>query len=222
MKNALLLTLILLSQMTFSQIKVYTPDDSDTDTETNTYKWAVKTDVLGFIMGEFPIIAEYRVAKHISIEGSAGMTYSFWSNGNSFFKLDDESSEKTEAGLGTAFRLGFKYYPSSDWDAIEGWAFGIQGFTTTNNRNYKKDEYMTEDLVDSEKKIGAAITISKQIFNDSNISFEYFLGLGLASFKREYYELKTNYVKATRKYVKKEEDKSVPSFKFGIRIGFGN
>lgn len=210
------------------KIKVYSPTTANTSNSDNSYKWAVKTDVFSFITGEVPLIFEYRLANKFSVEGSAGLTYSFWPNGMGFFSKEDNDSDKTEANIGSAFRVGLKYYPSSDWDAIEGWGFGVQLFTTRDNRSYKKDgTYILEnanvsDYKDTEKKIGALLTISKQVFWDSNISYEYILGIGIASVKRNHYKIDTDYAKRETKFTPLLSEKFVPSFKIGLRIGFGN
>ena len=122
-----------------SRIKVYTPSStnskSKTNSKDNSYKWALKTDVLAFIAGEFPIIFEYRILKKLSVEGSAGITYALYPN--RFFTIgddEDESTQESKAAMGTAFRAAIKYYPSSDYDAIEGWYFGIQLYNKTTNR----------------------------------------------------------------------------------------
>lgn len=244
-KNTLFLLFICLSficQVAFSQeeeqsskIKVYTPESS-VNSESNAYKWAVKTDLFSFVAGEFPIIAEYKIAKKFSIEGSAGITYAFWPNGNSFFANlieDDEnnfdSSNNTKAGIGSAFRAGFKYYPSSDYDAIEGWGFGIQLFMTTHNREYNDDITnnglnTTSSFEDSEKRMGAALTISSQLFWDSNISYEYFFSVGFTKIKRNYAVTSTNYINNASRTIfePKTNENSTPSIKIGLRIGFGN
>lgn len=210
------------------KIKVYSPTTANTSNSDNSYKWTIKTDLFSFIAGEVPLICEYRLANKLSIEGSAGLTYSFWPNGVGFFGDKDSNSNKTEAYLGYAFRAGVKYYPSSDWDAIEGWGFGVQFFTTKDNRRYKKDgTYILEDVnpndyKDTEKRIGALLTISKQVFWDSNISYEYMVGVGISSTERKFHKIDTDYSTRKTKFTPILNQKFAPSFKFGLRIGFGN
>ena len=208
------------TEVTSSKIKVYVP--SDNGTSSNSYKWTVKTDLFSFLVGEFPIIGEYRIDDKLSIEASAGITYAFWPNGISFFEaLDGSVDSNFDPGLGSAFRLGIKYYPSSHWDAIEGWAFGIIAFTVTNNRTLKNfDPAFPVDFTDSETKTGAMITISNQIFWDSNISYEYLIGVGFSSNKREYIGIDYNSVNSS--IILFTEENTAPTFKFGVRIGFGN
>ncbi len=154
------------TESTSSKIKVYSPSSSSSvAAAAETYKWTVKTDVFSFVSGEFPIIGEYRFSKNMSAEASAGMTYAFYGN---FGLFDEEGYEdggtiETKAAMGSSFRAGVKYYPSSDYDAIEGWAFGVQFFTRTNNREYTDTDYK-HDLSgekDSRSKTGLALTISK-------------------------------------------------------------
>ncbi|MFN7014410.1 MAG: hypothetical protein ACK4ON_09105, partial [Bacteroidia bacterium] len=130
------------NEQTSSKIKVYTPTSS-VSSSSDAYKWTVKTDLFSFVSGEFPIIAEYRFAKKLSAEVSAGLTYGLYEN----FGIFNEDYEgdgitfETKPAMGSSFRAGIKFYPSSDYDAIEGWAFGLQVFSRKNNREYADDNY---------------------------------------------------------------------------------
>ncbi len=218
------------SEQTSSKIKVYTPSTLSGTSSADQYKWTVKTDILSFISGEFPIIGEYRFAKNFSMEASAGVTYGIYENYGLFNDRYDTKNQsfETKAAFGNSFRAGFKYYPSNDYDAIEGWAFGLQAFTRTNNRAYKPDNYIEIDLSgenDSRNKTGIAITISKQIFTDSNISFEYILGIGFANVTHDFHTYKQIYDnsnKATYVIEKETIKEVIPNFQLGCRIGFGN
>jgi hypothetical protein len=212
-----------------SRIKVYTPTNSTSKTSSkdNSYKWAAKTDVLAFVAGEFPVILEYRILKKLSVEGSAGITYGLYPNDFSLSDDDEnESSLESKAAMGTAFRAAIKYYPSSDYDAIEGWYFGIQLFNKTTNREYKSDSSDTDNLLsgkkDSKTKTGVSLLIGKQIFQDSNITFESYIGIGFANISREYFD--TDYDSSTSAYALKsfETEKTAPNFQLGLKIGFGN
>ena len=218
------------SEQTSSKIKVYTPSNFSSTSSADTYKWTVKTDIFSYISGEFPIIGEYRFAKNFSIEASAGITYGFYENFgliNDGYDTENQSFE-TKASIGNSFRAGFKYYPSNDYDAIEGWAFGLQAFTRTNNRAYKPDNYTEIDLSgekDSRNKTGIAITISKQIFTESNISFEYILGIGFANVTHDFHtyeEIYDNSNNRTYNLVRETIKETVPNFQLGCRVGFGN
>lgn len=218
------------TEQTSSKIKVYTPSASTTSNSSNSYKWTVKTDLFSFASGEFPIIAEYRVIKNMSVEASAGVTYGFYDNFGIFEnEYDGEGyTFETKAAMGTSFRAGIKYYPSSDYDAIEGWAFGLQVFSRTNNREYRPDNYRELDLSsekDSRNKTGLALTISKQVFSDSNIAFEYILGIGFASVKHDFHTYDEVYGagnSVTYNITPQSIKETVPNFQLGCRIGFGN
>lgn len=221
---ALLLTIMSYAQdQGGSKIKVYTPSSSPSSSNSsNTYKWAVKTDLFAFISGEFPVIAEYRITNKLSIEGSAGLTYSFIEN-NIFNKDKYGSDFESKASSGTAFRAGIKFYPSSDYDAIEGWSFGIQVFNKVNNRVYENDTYSSynlDGLKDTKTKTGIELTIAKQLFQDSNITFESIMGIGFANIKYDYYT--TEYNGTTTELTHKSFSEGAPNFHLGCRIGFGN
>ncbi|WP_395057728.1 DUF3575 domain-containing protein [Flavobacterium sp.] len=235
MKNKLfLITSLLFTMMCSSQVKVYTPSSSGKAKEDNSYKWVVKTDLFGYVSGEFPIAFEYRLAQKFSVEASAGVTYAFFPNESIFGNNDsnNDSSYDTKAALGSAFRGTFKYYPSSDYDAIEGWFFGIQAFTKTTNREYTTNNYTTttpstfEGKKDSKNKTGLSLIIGKQLFQDSNIAFESFIGIGLANVNREYYTNTSTYDSTTSTYISSidlvKTNETIPNFQLGFKIGFGN
>ena len=237
MKKLLLLTTLFATALNYSQntagsgtsssskIKVYTPSSSTSSNSKqndNSYKWVIKTDLLAALTGEFPIIAEYKIGKKFSVEGSAAVTNAFWSND---WSTDSGfTDDYTKAALGSAFRGTLKFYPSSDYDAIEGWSFGIQLFTKTTNREYNGD-YTAPELSgkqDSKTKTGVSLIISKQIFEDSNIAFESFVGVGIANISHEYYTSTYNSTTGANEFSPFKSTESSPNFQLGFRIGFGN
>jgi hypothetical protein len=213
-----------------SIIKVYTPSTSENSSSDNSYKWAVKTDFFSVVSGEFPIIGEYRIAKNFSVEASAGLTYTFFEDLNIFeddFLLSGRSYD-TEAAMGSAFRATIKYFPSSDYDAIEGWYFGVQLYNRVNNRKYVVDVFDTDSFgIEGQKatktRTGASLVIGKQLFSDSNVIFDFYVGLGLARVKTEdYYIGSVNPESSIETLQKAETLESKPNFQLGFRIGFGN
>ncbi len=215
-----------------SRIKVYTPSGSQTgkSSKDNSYKWDVKTDIFGIISGEIPIIGEYRIARKFSVEASAALTYAYLPNDFLGTSAGNESSiGDTKAAMGSAFRGTIKYYPSSDYDAIEGWNFGLQFYTKTTNRDYNTTGDGAELLngnKDSKTKTGVSLIIGKQIFEDSNVTFESYLGIGFANVKREYSSLNTTYDSNNNNYSYSVSTFSTnemkPNFQIGLKIGFGN
>ena len=207
-----------------SRIKVYTPggmsSSSDKSSKDNSYKWAVKTDIFAILTGEFPLIGEYRFAPKFSVEASAGVTYAYLPND---FTLEDGDGEtfNTKAATGTAFRGTLKFYPSSDYDAIEGWNFGIQLFSKTTNRDYDETGSDAINLVDKRStkvKTGISLIIGKQIFEDSNVTFESFIGIGFAKVNTESYKKDVD----GTGLVPDNKNEKRPNIQFGLRIGFGN
>ena len=214
---------------TKSRIKVYTPsgEAKSSASSSNSYSWVVKTDLLKFATGEIPFIYERKISSKFSVEAAAGVTYSFFANDYSLLIEDNEENFESKAAFGSVFRGTIKYYPSSDYDAIEGWSFGIQLFTKTNNREYDVAESspyaaFLNGKKDSKMRTGAALIISKQIFQDSNICFESFIGLGYANVKTERYT--TFYNDVINDYEIKEVkiQEGALNVQFGFRIGFGN
>jgi hypothetical protein len=221
-----------------SKIKVYTPtgaSSSNSSSKDNSYKWAVKTDIFGILSGEFPLIGEYRFSRKFSVEASAGVTYAYLPN--EFLYNNDSmegffgDSENTKAAMGTAFRGTIKFYPSSDYDAIEGWNFGIQLFSKTTNREYDvqgtdNGAELINGLKNVKTKTGISLIIGKQIFQDSNVTFESFIGIGFASVKREASMVESTYNNTTSQYTYSLSTSSLtetkPNVQLGFRIGFGN
>jgi hypothetical protein len=212
-----------------SKIKVYTPSgessSSGKSSKDNSYKWAVKTDIFAIATGEFPLIAEYRFAPKFSAEVSAGVTYAYIPNDLSL----DSGETTSKAAMGTAFRGAVKFYPSSDYDAIEGWNFGIQIFSKTMNRDYDTtvgNGNLLNGLKDTKSKTGISLIIGKQIFEDSNVTFESYFGIGFASIKTESSKIESNYNSTTGNYsysvVTTPLTETKPNFQLGLRIGFGN
>lgn len=232
-KTLLLLSTVLLSAtsafsqtptdtVTRTKIRVYSPDAVTSKTD-NAYKWVVKTDVLAFLTGEFALGTEYRISNKFSAEASAGVTYAFIGNGVSLFDNDEYSHDDMEAKMGSAFRGTIKYYPSSDYDAIEGWSFGIQLFSKTTNHENTYDDYLNStSFTDKKVKTGASLIIAKQLFQDSNIAFEYFIGIGMASVKRDYSDWVYSSNNVDGAYEQITTKKTVPNFQMGFKIGFGN
>ena len=221
-----------------SRIKVYSPSGatgtSRNNTNDNSYKWVVKTDVFGILSGEFPLIGEYRFAKKFSVEASAGVTYAylpneFLSNSDSAEGIFSDSGN-TKAAMGTAFRGTIKFYPSSDYDAIEGWNFGLQVFSKTTNREYNlptsdNGAELINGSKDVKSKTGFSLIIGKQIFEDSNVTFESFIGIGFASVKRESSKIESTYDNSgnySYRLITGSLTETKPNVQLGFRIGFGN
>ena len=245
-KNLLLIVTLLFSILNYGQvkptetketpsrIKVYTPSGASSpskSTSDNSYKWVVKTDVFSILTGEFPLIGEYRFAQKFSVEASAGVTYSYLPNDflDSNTDYGYSSSDNTKAAMGTAFRGTIKFYPSSDYDAIEGWNFGLQLFSKTTNREYTatgNEAFYLNDKKDVKTKTGFSLIIGKQIFQDSNVTFESYIGIGFASVKREYSYVDSVYDSNTGNYVYSPVTNSIsetrPNVQLGFKIGFGN
>ena len=138
---------------------------------------------------------------------------------NNIFSSTSSSDniENQKAGIGSAFRGTIKYYPSSDYDAIEGWSFGLQLFYKSTNREYN-EESSYSGLTDSKTKVGASLIIGKQIFADSNVTFQSYIGVGFANTTRKYFETNSS----SPKPFEIETKDAAPNFQLGFQIGFGN
>jgi hypothetical protein len=210
-----------------SRIKVYTPSSSvsKSSSSNNSYRWIIKTDMFGLASGEFPIIGEYRIATKLSIEASAGFTYAYLPNDFLTSSMVDGNSGDTKAAMGSSFRGAIKYYPSSDYDAIEGWNFGLQVFSKTTNRDYTDSsnyDGVLSGQKDTKTKTGISLIIGKQIFQDSNVAFESYVGIGIANVKRTYASAVYNSSTSNYELSNITTNEMKPNFQLGFRIGFGN
>ncbi|MCU0438789.1 MAG: DUF3575 domain-containing protein [Raineya sp.] len=211
---------------TSSRIRVYTPSGNNTSNynSEDSYKWAIKTDLVPMFSGEFPIIGEFKVSKRFSTEFSAGVTYGFIPTDvlNDDLNTVPDGFSNPEAdnpGTSTAFRLAFKYYPSKYESAIEGWFVGLQLLNKSFVRNYTTD---SDPLLLNEKfkrsRVGATIIFGKQVVWDSNVFSEFFFGVGIA--RVNYAIPAINDINNTLKIV--NNSRVLPNILIGYRFGFGN
>lgn len=215
---------------TQSKIRVFSPGSSSVSKGDSSYKWCVKTDIFSMLTGEFPIIGEYKIGKKLSVEASAGVTYGFHNENfllnadklNSTSANNSSYSDSQNAEMGSSFRASIKYFPSSDYDAIEGWYFGVQLMSKTTNRSYGDDSEVLKGGKDSFKKSGVAIIIGKQIFADSNIVWDFYFGGGIANIKHNFLSTSYDANSGITSVLSNEKSKSGPNILLGLRIGFGN
>ncbi|OXA84950.1 DUF3575 domain-containing protein [Flavobacterium hercynium] len=202
-----------------SNIKVYNADQSDKDQSDNSYRWAIKTDLTSLISQEFPIIAEYRITKKISIEASAAITYAYFSNDDYFDQLKNEDLDK-KPETDNAFRIGVKYYPSRRTNALDGWFVGLQAFTKNTKRSYDELPGLNgREVFDTKNKEGIAIQLGKQIFTSNNFLYEALFGIGLANVTRDYY---VRNEKSIFTFDQINDKKTSVYFQLGLRVGLGN
>lgn len=231
-KKSYIIIILLLNTYLYSQdiknensshtsIKVYNADQSEKDYTNNSYRWAIKTDLSALISQEFPIIVEYRLAKKISIEASAAITYAYFKNDDYFNQLKNEDLEK-KPETDNAFRLGVKYYPSRITNALDGWFLGIQAFTKNTKRSYDDsyvNDYIGKQSYDDKNKKGIALQFGNQFFSQRNFLYEVVLGIGLADVSRDYYIRSPLFVSKFDQVIEKQ---TAFYFQLGLRIGFGN
>jgi hypothetical protein len=92
--------------------------------------------------------------------------------------------------------------------------------TTVGNGN------LLNGLKDTKSKTGISLIIGKQIFEDSNVTFESYFGIGFASIKTESSKIESSYNSTTGNYIYSVATtpltETKPNFQLGLRIGFGN
>lgn len=210
-----------------TKIKVF--ETSSTNKKvSSSYKWSVKTDLVSALTGDYPIIGEFRIAKSLSIEGSAGFTYQLFKIGKddrdsgetkpnipTDFTLDAETPE-----IGTSFRGAVKYYVSSDYDAIEGYYIGVQILRRDIKYSYSKNDsaFNPDGKFDIKTKTGISLIAGSQFFYSSNVLLDIYFGIGIAKIERSF--LSENLT--TKMFNNNTYEKTLPNFQLGLRIGFGN
>lgn len=213
---------------TSSRIRVYTPNGSNNSSYNSeeSYKWALKTDLVPMISGEFPLIGEFKVAKRLSTEFSAGVTYDLNLLGSDIFpsELDRMPNDyyyidAENPGASSAFRLAFKYYPSKYESAIEGWFVGLQLMNKNLVRTYiEENNPLLVDEKFKRTRTGAAIIIGKQAVWDSNVFGEFFFGIGVVRINYSIPAIST----IDESILRVNNSKITPNILLGYRIGFGN
>ncbi len=238
MKNIIIFCLFITS-VSFSQVRNANTESNKkvklykADTVASpTYKWILKTDVVSIATGEFPLIAEFRISDDISLEGSAGVT--FGKNNDSDLSNIEYFSDASVAlegksSLGTAFRAGVKYYISNEEDAVEGFSVGLFAFNKITKEKYVKEagdfDYSVNGKFDTKNKLGLELVLAYQYFWNKHIGTEFFLGLGAANIKREFYstQVLSDGMGGTYQDVKYNDfNEFAENIRFGIKIGFGN
>jgi hypothetical protein len=154
-------------------------------------------------------------------KGVSDLTSSLIGNGSKKISKDAFNEEIDFLGANIFFRSNGAYASTlSKYSKriMELMAEGALNHDTTDST----DPQPYEGRQDRRVKTGVSLIIAKQLFQDSNIAFEYFLGVGMANVTREYFN--TVYDNSSQGFTIESQttEKTAPNVQFGFRIGFGN
>ncbi|MFC5270789.1 DUF3575 domain-containing protein [Adhaeribacter terreus] len=183
----------------------------------------IKMNPLLLLQGDIPVYLERKIAKKLTIEFGLGMTYD---NVVTDALDPDHYSETTtkENLMGYSVAAGLRYYPSSTYETMEGYYFAPE----VRYRKYKSvaNQYLEEpinvkqgrDFTDFKLGFGYVDFIEDHIFIDM------YTGVGMR--KRNYFnmvrdgEIIDNGTTIVETYELWNENKMVPLFSLGAKIGF--
>lgn len=219
----------------YTQVKVYSPNTNHNTKSIDHYKWAVKTDILQYIMGDFGISAEYLPIKRFSAEFGIGATYSLYESFTPYLGVKDENekfdfdSEVKNSNLyfiddnsgksrfKTSYRVALKYYFDGSYSGIDGWYVGLQYAYKTYVKEYSLPEN-TNKYELSRTKTSINFIVGYQLFTDSYFMHNIALGVGFADIKQDF--MTNNIITNTNTKIK--GTRSAPNFLLSYSIGFGN
>lgn len=207
----------------YVKVKVYSPT-KESNSKKNYSSWAIKTDIYQYVMGDFGIYGEYKIANRLSAEIGVGVTYPFaWTSKNiivgdqpSDFDVEQNNNEMLfddfkDRKLGMSLRGTLKYYLSNSFDPIEGFYIGLQYMT----RDYKNG---IENQTVINGKTSYNLVLGVQEFVYEGFVIDYSLGVGYALIDKEF--LFNQY--DTNSFRKVGGDVALPNLSISCKIGFGN
>ncbi|MBX3101679.1 MAG: hypothetical protein KF690_04160 [Bacteroidetes bacterium] len=227
------------STSTETRIRVFEYGDHVKSSSLSTYSTAFKLNPYGLLNGEIPVFAERRITPKISLEASLGITmkdyisrmYQLMWDEEYENPFDNELSEFRTQKTGYTYSLAFRYFPSADYDAIEGLFFGImwkhRAHFSEIDPASMNGRYPEVTSVAKEKRVvrDLALIFGQQIFWDANISSEWMIGLGYRNTANKYLNLIEQHDPQTdtyeRKAVMQEKPFTGPSLILAWKLGFG-
>ena len=209
---------------TYVKVKVYSPTKDSNYTKKYS-SWAVKTDIYQYVMGDFAIYGEYKIANRLSAEVGVGVTYPFtWTSMNlivgdepSDFDVVQNDNEMLfddfkDRKIGISLRGTLKYYLSNSFDPIEGFYIGLQYMT----RDYKNG-IENQTVLNGKTSYNLVLGFQEIIYE--GFVLDYNVGVGYAIIDKEFlfgdYNNSNNYRIAGGTV-------AVPNLTISCKIGFGN
>ena len=197
MKHLLFISLLIYSLNLFSQEKdsikivVYDPFNADQtlDTKTdikhdmNLVKWNIGM----LARGTFEIDYERCIGDKFTIEAGVGVTYMDFMY-TALFDIDNIGSGNSKYKYGPLFTADLKFYPNSVL-GFDGFYISIpvryRSYLSTQEVSYYIDntfgnsQEFTKELENNHKHTEFGFVIGSQTGNDWDITFDYYLGIGI-------------------------------------------
>jgi hypothetical protein len=181
--------------------------------------------------GELPILYERMLSKKISVEVGLGITKENYFEVTKFIKNynTDEVNVDYKAQMGYAIHAAFRFYPFSDDDAPDGLYLGSEILYRVYNKLSPYHDATTGNVIEGQnantytKSFNVRFMMGKQFVFDNNITYEYYMGLGLESRTFNYLQAGDSYNSSGLIYHNelKTDTQVIPIFALGFKLGFG-
>ena len=203
--------------------KVYIFNSSSSTTSEDKYSYAVKFDPYQFAVGDLPISFESKFHEKMSFEVGAGPTLDYLGSVfgllGSFTKTQNVS---TAAEFGYLLKGHLRFYPSKDWDPIEGIYFAAD--LNTKRYNYSID-YAPQPFVvkNTLSSFFLGFTFGRQTFWDSSIASDAYITVGFRRKTESSSELIEDPPYSGNFHLSQQSGKPrwVPAISIGWKYGFG-
>jgi len=217
MKKLLLPFALLIHIVVLAQPKVITFESDQDEYEGVIERNVFKVSLFELASGDFPIYYERVLAGKLSVEGSAGVTFGDYFG--TIFSDDDISplSDYVDSKLGYSLSLSLRFYPI---EALEEFYISPEFKFRKYNWDREVENYLDEEPFFFTEKVSESriynmprVTFGYAFFYDTNLSFYYYLGIGMNTPKESIYD--TELMK-----VQEEKRNTRPRIHIGLKIGY--
>jgi hypothetical protein len=178
----------------------------------------IKLNPLLIFVGEIPVYYERRLADHIGLEGSIGITLTDYLN----YAMDDAidiNNEKTK--IGYSFSLGLHLYTSKFNKGMDELYFSPE----IKIKNYYSELFhygnqsITPAVQQSRKFLDFQLKLGYLSYWSDNVCVDYYCGIGLRN--RNITSANIDYVGNTIDITMNKTQDLVPCISAGVKIGYG-
>lgn len=217
MKILLLFSLIAVNLYVFAQPRVITFESEQKSKDSKIEKNVFKVSLFELASGDFPIYYERVLGKKISIEGSAGITFGDYFGGLLSDNYYSPLSENVDSKYGYSLSISFRFYPI---EALEEFyiapEFKYRKYNWDREAEFFPDYepfYDVRNVSESRVYNMPRISFGYAFFYDTNLSFDYYLGIGMNTPTERLFD--TELLK-----VQEEKRNTRPRVHFGLKIGY--
>ncbi len=187
--------------------------------------WAIKVNPILMLNGDLPLFIERRITKSTSVELAIGFTTRDYMLDLFEDEIFSESIDAREFSPGLSFQAGFRYFPSSSEEAIQGFYLAPE----IRNRTYNSDiTFQCNTSLPSataynevRKYTDYKLSIGYQELDgfSEDVVLDYYVSFGMRSRDINGFECTLNDLTGFEEIVTRKENKFVPVFGMGVKIG---